>query len=132
MIGDLGGRTGVAADVRTSGTEYGGPSHTESDFNEWSISLVDPELRELSGSLYIETIRNSLTSFERRLRFAHGDLGMHNILVEGGRVTDIVDWEHVKMTQFLRHKQFVGRCRDCWEVDGLKVHSDAGTSWTRY
>lgn len=134
MIGALAGGTGVAADVRAGGTEYGGPFHTESDFNEWLISLVDPDLRELFGSFYIDTIRNSLTTFMHRLRFAHGDLGMHNILVEGGRITGIVDWEyagwypehweHVKMTQFSREKQFLNWCRECWEIDGLKVLYD--------
>lgn len=61
MIGDLDGGTEIAADVRAGGTEYGEPFHTESDFNDWLISLVDPELRELFGSFYMETIRNSLT-----------------------------------------------------------------------
>ena len=43
----------------------------------------------------METIRNSLAATCRyQLRFTHEDLGMHNILVEGGKITAIIDWEY--------------------------------------
>lgn len=59
---------------------------------------------------------------------------MHNILVEGGRITGIIDWEYagwypeyweyVKMIQFSRDKQFLCWCQQCWDIGGSKVRYD--------
>lgn len=135
MIGQVFDGLGLAADVRGSGAEFGGPFLTESDLNEWLISLIHPESREIFGSFYVETIRNSLAALcTHRLRFAHGDLGMHNIMVKDGKITGIIDWEYagwypeyweyVKMVQFSRDKLFLCWCRERWEIEGRKVHYD--------
>ncbi|KAI2028918.1 hypothetical protein LOZ48_003953, partial [Ophidiomyces ophidiicola] len=132
-IGPVDG-TSPAADVRGSHAEYGGPFKTESDFNEWLVSLIHLDSTRFFGSFYVETIRNSLMS-NHQLRFTHGDLAMHNILVEKGRITAIIDWEYsgwypeyweyVKMIQFSRDTVF--RCfgRGCWrDEEGKRVVYD--------
>ncbi|KAM5466535.1 hypothetical protein MauCBS54593_005792 [Microsporum audouinii] len=129
VIGPVDG-TSPAADVRGSHAEYGGPFKTESDLNEWLVSLIHPDSTRFFGSFYVETIRNSLMS-NHQLRFTHGDLGMHNILVDKGRITAIIDWEYsgwypeyweyVKMIQFSRDTVF--RCfgRGCWRDEEGKL-----------
>lgn len=115
LIGPLDG--GPAGDARGSGMEYG-------EFNEWLVSLIHPDSTKYHSSFYIETIRNSLKC-NHQLRFNHGDLGLHDILVEGGRITAIIDWEfagwypeyweYAKVIQFSSDPVF--RCfgRLCWE-----------------
>ncbi len=123
---------GPAADLRASGAELGGPFPSECDFNEWLVSLIHPESRQYISDFFVQTIRNCLVGLGTlRIRFSHGDLGMHNILVEGGRITGIIDWEYVgwypeyweyvKMVQFSTDKQFLCWCQQCWEIDGSKV-----------
>lgn len=123
---------GPAADLRASGAELGGPFPSECDFNEWLVSLIHPESRQYFSDFFVQTIRNCLVGLgTHRIRFSHGDLGMHNILVEGGRITGIIDWEYagwypedweyVKMVQFSTDKQFLCWCQQCWEIDGSKV-----------
>ncbi|PGH27900.1 hypothetical protein AJ80_00450 [Polytolypa hystricis UAMH7299] len=97
---------GPAVDVRSRHAEFGGPFGTKSEFNEWIVSLIHPESMQYRGPFYIDTIRNCLRKYNHQLRFAHCDLGPHNILVsEDGIVTAIIDWE------------FAGWCfaRDCWK-----------------
>jgi len=94
MIGAVNGM-GLAADLRNGDTEFGGPFRAESDFNEWLISLIHPDSHRFFASFFVDTIRSSLASLcSHQIRFTHGDLGMHNILVEGGRITGIIDWEY--------------------------------------
>ncbi|KKY23587.1 putative phosphotransferase enzyme family protein [Phaeomoniella chlamydospora] len=134
MIGAVDG-IGPAADLRAGGTELGGPFTSECDFNEWLVSLIHPESRQYFSDFFVETIRSSLAGLSaHRIRFSHGDLGMHNILVEGGRITGIIDWEYagwypeyweyVKMIQFSRDKQFLCWCQQCWDIGGSKVRYD--------
>ncbi|WEW59267.1 hypothetical protein PRK78_004736 [Emydomyces testavorans] len=119
---------GPAADVRARHAEFGGPFRTESDFGEWLISLIHPESMQYRGPFYIDTLRNCLKKYNHQLRFAHGDLGPHNILVsEEGRVSAIIDWEfagwypeyweYIKMIQFSRDPVFRCFARDCWKDD---------------
>ncbi|KAK2731424.1 hypothetical protein FQN57_003447 [Myotisia sp. PD_48] len=122
LIGAIDG--GPAADCRARHTEFSGPFRTELEFNNWLISLIHPESMQFHSSFYIETIRNSLKS-NHRLQFTHGDLGLHNILVEGGRITAIIDfefagwypeyWEYIKMIQFTRDPVFKCFARLCWK-----------------
>lgn len=79
-IGAING--GPAVDVHARHPEFGGPFGTESEFDEWLVSLVHPESMQYRGLFYIDTIRNCLRKYNNhQLRFAHGDLGPHNILV---------------------------------------------------
>lgn len=134
MIGALDG-VAPAADHRASGTEFGGPFTSECDFNEWLVSLIHPESQQYFSEFFVETIRSCLASLSHhQIRFSHGDLGMHNIMVEGGRITGIIDWEfagwypeyweYVKMVQFSRATQFLCWCQQCWDVGGVKVRYD--------
>ncbi|EZF36348.1 hypothetical protein H109_04076 [Trichophyton interdigitale MR816] len=121
LIGSLDG--GPAADCRARHTEFGGPFRTESEFNEWLVSLIHPESTQFHSSFYVETIRSCLKC-NHQLRFTHGDLGFHNILVENGRITAIIDfefagwypeyWEYLKMIQFSRDSLFRCFARLCW------------------
>jgi hypothetical protein len=115
---------GPVADPRGSGIQYGGPFRTGSEFNEWLISLIHPESMGFYSSFYIETVRNCLTC-NHQLRFTHADIGPHNIMVENGRITGIIDWEfagwypeyweYIKMIQFTRDKDFRCFARLCWK-----------------
>jgi aminoglycoside phosphotransferase (APT) family kinase protein len=122
---------GPAADLRASGTEFGGPFPSEYAFNEWLVSLIHPESRQHFSDFYVQTIRSCLAGIRaHRIRLSHGDLGMHNILVEGGRITGIIDWEYagwypeyweyVKMIQFSRDKHFLCWCQRYWELGGVR------------
>lgn len=132
LIGPLDG--GPAGDARAWGMEYDGPFKTESEFNDWLISLIHPESMKFHSTFYYETIRNCLKS-NHQLRFSHGDLGFHNILVQDGRITGVIDWEfagwypeyweYVKMIQFERDPLI--RCfgRECWKDEmGNQVFYD--------
>ena len=134
MIGAVNG-IGPAADSRASGAEFGGPFPSEYEFNEWLVSLIHRESQQYFSGFFVETFRSCLASLSsHQLRFSHGDLGMHNILVQGGRISGIIDWEYagwypeyweyIKMIQFSRAKQFLCWCQQCWEVDGSKVRYD--------
>lgn len=92
VIGSVNG-TSHAADVRGSDPEYDGPFKTESDLNEWLVSLIHPESTRFFGSLCVETIRKSLMSY-CQVQFTHGDVGMHSILIDNGRITGIIYWEY--------------------------------------
>jgi serine/threonine protein kinase len=117
---------GLAVDVRSRHAEFGGPFGTESEFNEWLVSLIHPESMQYRGPFYIDTIRNCLGKYNHQLRFTHGDLGPHNILVsEDGAVTAIIDWEFagwypeywefIKMIHFSRDPLFRSFIRGCWK-----------------
>lgn len=134
IIGAVDG-IGPAADPRASGAEFGGPFTSEYEFNEWLVSLIHPESQQYFSGFFVETCRTCLASLSsHQIRFSHGDLGMHNILVQGGRISGIIDWEYagwypeyweyIKMIQFSREKQFLCWCQQCWEVDGSKVRYD--------
>ncbi|KAL2362838.1 hypothetical protein RJZ56_004253 [Blastomyces dermatitidis] len=124
LIGAVDG--GPAVDVRARHAEFGGPFRTESEFNNWLVSLIHPESKQYRGLFYIDTIQNCLRKYNHQLRFAHGDLGLHNILVsEDGMVTAIIDWEfagwypeyweYIKMIQFSRDPAFRYFARGCWK-----------------
>jgi aminoglycoside phosphotransferase len=121
-IGPVGG--GLASDPRASDFEYGGPFDTEADFNEWLLSMIHQENINLHASFYKDSLKSCMKN-NHKLHFTHGDLGVHNILAENGRITAIIDWEfagwypeyreYVKMIQFSRDKEFRCFARSCWE-----------------
>lgn len=124
LIGAIDG--GPAVDVRARHAEFGGPFGTESEFNKWLVSLIHSESMRYGGLFYIDTIQNCLRKYNHQLRFAHGDLRLHNIFVsEDGMVTAIIDWEfagwypeyceYIKMIQFSRDPAFRYFARGCWK-----------------
>lgn len=124
LIGAIDG--GPAVDVRARHAEFGGPFETESEFNKWLISLIHPESMQYRGPFYIDTLQNCLKKYNHQLRFTHGDLGLHNILVnEDDTITAIIDWEfagwypeyweYIKMIQFSCDPVFRDFARNCWK-----------------
>lgn len=62
-----------------------GPFHTEADFNNHLYHIgVGPDLKKFVAMVHAR---------EHRSVFTHSDLHLTNILVEGGRLSGIVDWE---------------------------------------
>lgn len=68
--------------------------------------------------------------------FTHGDMGPHNILVENGRISAVLDWElagwypeyweYVKMIQYLPFEcwDFRSYARRLWDVGEKEVFYD--------
>lgn len=84
---------GRIQDPRTSSSGCG-PYHTEADFN-----------RQISRGCYealVKAIPDALSK-THQINFTHADLFPSNILVDGGRLSGIVDW------------QFAGFYPDYWE-----------------
>ena len=133
QIGAIDG--GPAVDHRPGDRRSGGPFATETELNNWMLSLVDPEWVGSLSDFYIETIKNSMKD-NHRWRFTHGDMGPRNILVENGRITGVVDWElsgwypeyweYVKMIQDLDYKcrDFPSHARRLWTVGNEQVFYD--------
>ena len=65
-----------------------GPFPNESAFNDHLVSVAEPYMDETT----LPSIR-ALMRDDHRIVFTHGDLAPRNILVQGGKVVAIVDWE---------------------------------------
>jgi aminoglycoside phosphotransferase (APT) family kinase protein len=75
---------GPMVDHRVPGGIFG-PFHTEADFgNHLCHDVVDPDLKKATTMVHAR---------EHRSVFTHSDLHPINILIEGGRLAGIVDWE---------------------------------------
>ena len=108
QIGALDG--GPAVDHRPSDRRSGGPFSTEAELNSWLLSLIHPESEEWHSDFYAATVKSGMKA-NHKWRFSHGDIGPHNILVENGRISAVLDWElagwypeywdYVKMIQYL-------------------------------
>lgn len=133
QIGAIDG--GPAIDHRPSDRRSGGPFTTEAELNSWLLSLVHPDSREYHSDFYIETLKASMRD-NHKWRLTHGDIGPHNILVENGRITAVLDWElsgwypeyweYVKMIQYLPFKcwDFQSHARRLWSVGKAEVFYD--------
>ncbi|KAK2807524.1 hypothetical protein FQN50_005392 [Emmonsiellopsis sp. PD_5] len=66
----------------------GGPFETEAEFNDFLVDgvhkRVTRKLKQYARAALIDT---------HEIHFAHGDFNPRNILVDGGKVTAILDWE---------------------------------------
>jgi tRNA A-37 threonylcarbamoyl transferase component Bud32 len=87
MIGSVLG--GPAVDRRQLGAVRAGPFKTETEFNDWQLFCLIPNL-PLSRMEMYEGIFNSL---QHKLVFSHGDLAYYNIMVKDGHIAAIIDWE---------------------------------------
>ncbi|CAF9935994.1 hypothetical protein IMSHALPRED_010423 [Imshaugia aleurites] len=120
QIGAIDG--GPAVDHRPSDRRSGGP-------------LIHPESREYHSNFYIETLKASMKD-NHKWHFTHGDMGPHNILVENGRISAVLDWElagwypeyweYVKMIQYLPFEcwDFRSYARRLWDVGEKEVFYD--------
>ncbi|KAI9809910.1 MAG: hypothetical protein M1825_000343 [Sarcosagium campestre] len=104
---------GPAIDHRSCGIQSGGAFKTDLELNHWLLSLAHPDSALLCQDFYTETIEGSMRD-DHTLVFPYGDIGIHNVLVENGRITAIIDWEfagwypeywdYVKMIQFVSYR----------------------------
>lgn len=67
----------------------GGPFSTLAEFHDW---LVQPPKRLEAQSMYWHQITTQLRA-ECPIVFTHGDIASRNILVRGGRIVALLDWE---------------------------------------
>jgi aminoglycoside phosphotransferase len=87
MIGSCSG--GEAHDCRLYRAYSGGPYPDEATFNSsLYFDLIPTTPAPIRTALY-KQIRN-----DHRIVFSHGDFAQHNILVQDGRVTGLIDWEY--------------------------------------
>lgn len=133
QIGTIDG--GPVVDHRPSGRRSDGPVSTEAELNSWLLSLFHPESEMYHSDFHVETIKNSMRD-NHKWRLTHGDMGPHNILVENGRVTAVLDWElsgwypeyweYVKMIQYLPYecRDFLSYARRLWTVGKEQVFYD--------
>ncbi|KID82138.1 Protein kinase-like domain protein [Metarhizium guizhouense ARSEF 977] len=70
-------------------TRSGGPFRTMSELHDW---LVRPPIRLEAESMYWHQITTHLGA-EYPIVFTHGDIAARNILVSGGRIVALLDWE---------------------------------------
>ena len=133
QIGPIDG--GPVVDHRPSDRRKGGPFSTETELNSWLLSLIHPDQIEWFSDFYTETIKSGLRD-DHKWRLTHGDMGPHNILVENGRITAVLDWElggwypehweYVKMIQYLSYEtwDFQAYARRLWSVGEVEVFYD--------
>ena len=126
---------GPVVDHRPSDRRSGGPFSTEAELNSWLLSLVAPKQKEWFSDFYIETIKTGMRD-NHKWRLTHGNMGPHNILVENGRITAVLDWElagwlpeyweYVKMIQYLPYECWDFQCyaRRLWTVGKRDVFYD--------
>ncbi|KAJ6007421.1 hypothetical protein N7540_011397 [Penicillium herquei] len=67
----------------------GGPFDTEQQFNDFILG----DIVRLAPKILREHCRFALYD-NHEIVFTHGDLALRNILVDGGHVTAILDWEY--------------------------------------
>ncbi|KAJ8062498.1 hypothetical protein OCU04_009028 [Sclerotinia nivalis] len=83
MIGDTLG--GPVNDHRIPNNGFGGPFHTEDDFNNFLVSHIDSTPARALGE---ENVPKN-----HRFVFTHSDFHWSNILVDQGKLSGIIDWE---------------------------------------
>ncbi|CAI6342013.1 unnamed protein product [Periconia digitata] len=87
VIGSCSG--GAARDLRTYTDYTDGPYNDEAAFNEsFYLDLLKGTPRLVRSAL-LQQLRD-----DHRIVFSHGDIVQHNILVENGKVTGLIDWEY--------------------------------------
>ncbi|KAF2085723.1 hypothetical protein K490DRAFT_58363 [Saccharata proteae CBS 121410] len=71
----------------TSQTTRAGPFSTEADFNDWLLSDLFLTTPQLFRDEFGQRMRA-----DHRLVFTHGDLALHNIIVQHDRIVALLDW----------------------------------------
>ncbi|KAI0143097.1 kinase-like domain-containing protein [Xylariaceae sp. FL1272] len=72
------------------GTTFCGPWASEEEFDKWCLARVSNRLSRWKWQRMLD--RNRLVN-PSKFVLTHGDLSPRNIMVKGGKITGIVDWE---------------------------------------
>lgn len=72
-------------------TKFFGPFDSEKRFDEWCLLRVNKASDRAHWKKKLAEMRETSPS---KFVLTHGDLYPRNILVEDGKITGIVDWEH--------------------------------------
>lgn len=106
----IGACGGPARDCRYINEYSGGPFDGEQDFNDFILDLWPSTPSAIKGA-----IRASLRD-DHRIMFSHCDLSPRNIMVSGGHITGLVDWEYSgfypEHWEYVKFFQCVTDCRD--------------------
>lgn len=86
-IGSLAQRPAV--DARRD-RNYGGPFDGEAAFNNFLLSNTISS----TPKIYRKMLEDLLSTTTHKILFTHGDLSPTNIIVKGGRIVGVVDWEY--------------------------------------
>jgi aminoglycoside phosphotransferase (APT) family kinase protein len=89
--------------------------------DRWYQVLVKERIEpHLPAEMVLEWLRANVprSVFERRASFVHGDIGFHNMVIDRGQVTALLDWEfsHVAdpIVDLIYTKTFIEKVMD-WE-----------------
>ncbi|RVX68097.1 hypothetical protein B0A52_08236 [Exophiala mesophila] len=80
---------GPAVDARRD-RNYGGPFVDEAEFNTFLLSNTI----STTPDIYRKLLESLLSHRTHRIVFTHGDLSPSNIIVKGGLIVGIIDWEN--------------------------------------
>ena len=107
LIGAVNG--GPATDRRQRAVSAG-PFTSELDFNIWQLEQLRPTVQLYNREMYAALHRTN-----HRLVFTHGDLGFHNVMVKGGHVVAIIDWEFAGW--YPEHWDYCKSCKFLLDTD---------------
>ena len=94
---------GPAVDMRR-GVSTGGPFDSESEFNKF---LLD-NMISTTPLLYYQSIQQMMRN-DHNIVFSHGDLNLHNIIVKGGEIVALLDWETAGW--YPEHWEYIKFCK---------------------
>ncbi|KAI1172133.1 kinase-like domain-containing protein [Nemania sp. FL0916] len=87
----------------------------EAGFNEWLMQ----ELYERTPMVLREALRSGMRT-DHRIVLTHGDLSQHNILVQDGKITGLIDWE------------FAGWLPEYWDYVNFAKRPPINRDWRDY
>lgn len=112
VIGSVSG--GDVQDCRRIMSYSCSPCPDEQTFNEFILDLKD------SAPTAIRRAFHSQLRTDHRIVFTHGDINLHNIMVQDGKITGIIDWE------------FAGWYPEHWEYVKFFERPTTHKDWYQY